>query len=179
MEINNEELNSAEAPKKGKSLVQLIKFALVGASNTIVDMIVNTGLSYLLNLFFKGGWIVYLAKAVGYGCGLLNSYFLNSRWTFREEHRKETREKVSFVAVNIAVLLISFGLIFIFKNLLGMNTWWDGLMAGSEKAPGFIKKIVTGDLFCSLAATCICIPVNFILNKLFVFKGKKEEGEEA
>lgn len=170
MEDVKETLAEKPAPKKGKSLIQLIKFALVGASNTIVDMVVNTGLSYVLNLFFKGGWIVYAAKAVGYLCGLLNSYFLNSRWTFREEQRRDTREKVSFVAVNVLVLLISFGLIYVFKNLLGLKDWWMAL-----STPEWLKKIITGDLFCSLLATCICIPVNFILNKLFVFKGKKEE----
>ncbi|MBQ4167918.1 MAG: GtrA family protein [Clostridia bacterium] len=160
------------AQKKGKSLIQLIKFAIVGASNTIVDMIVNTGLSYVLNLFFSGSWIVYLCKAVGYGCGILNSYILNSRWTFREEHRKDKREVMGFIAVNIAVLLISFGLIFLFKNVMHLNEWWMGL-----GLPAWLTKVITGELFCSLLATCICIPVNFILNKLFVFKGTEQKGE--
>ena len=172
-----ENINKTHAPKKGKSLVQLIKFALVGASNTVVDMIVNTALSFVLNLFFSGGWIVYLSKAVGYGCGLLNSYFWNSRWTFREERRRDAREKISFVAVNIAVLLISFGLIWLFKNVFNFDDSWDAMMASASKVPAFIKKIVTGELFCSLLATCICIPVNFILNKLFVFKGKADTEE--
>ena len=160
--------------QKGKSLLQLIKFAIVGASNTVVDMIVNTLLSFLLNLVTSGGWIVYVSKAVGYCCGILNSYILNSRWTFREERRQDTREKVSFVAVNIAVLLISFGLIWFFKNVLHLNEKWLAL-----DLPGFVRKIVSGNLFCSLIATCICIPVNFILNKLFVFKAKEPAGEEA
>lgn len=167
-------LRDQSAPKKGKSFIQLVKFALVGASNTIVDMVVNTGLSFLLNLFFKGSWIVYAAKAVGYCCGILNSYVLNSRWTFREEHRRTVREKVSFVAVNLLVLLISFGLIYLFKNVLHLNEWWEGL-----GLPELIHKIVTGDLFCSLLATCICIPVNFVLNKLFVFKAKQQEVSES
>ena len=158
--------------KKGKSFWQLIKFALVGASNTLVDMLVNTGLSYVLNLLFSGSWIVYTAKAVGYACGILNSYILNSRWTFREERRQDAREKISFIAVNIAVLLISFGLIWLFKGRLGLNTWWEGL-----ELPSLVKRVISGELFCSLLATCICLPVNFILNKLFVFKGKKEEPE--
>ena len=163
----------ADKPVRGKSLIQLIKFAIVGASNTVVDMIVNTVLSFVLNLFTSGGWIVYFAKAVGYCCGILNSYVLNSRWTFREERRQDRREKLSFVAVNIAVLLISFALIWAFKNLLHHNDWWSGL-----SLPGWLAKIVSGDLFCSLLATCICIPVNFILNKLFVFKAEKQaEGE--
>ena len=166
-----EKIEKAAAPKKGKSLIQLIKFALVGASNTLVDMIVNTVLSFVLNLFFKGNWIVYLAKAVGYCCGILNSYVLNSRWTFREEHRKSKREVISFIGVNLLVLLISFGLIYLFKNALHLNDWWM-----SRGLPEWLTKIVTGDLFCSLLATCICIPVNFVLNKLFVFKAKEEEG---
>ena len=164
--------NMQPEAKKGKSLLQFIKFALVGASNTLVDMIVNTGLSFVLNLIFSGSWIVYAAKAVGYGCGLLNSYFFNSRWTFREEHTRTGREKASFVAVNILVLLISFCLIFLFKKVFGLNAVWE-----SWDMPAIIKKVVSGDLFCSLLSTCVCVPVNFILNKLFVFKGKKEKAE--
>lgn len=161
--------------KEGKSFIQLIKFALVGASNTLVDMIVNTGLSYVLGLIFTGGWIVYVSKTVGYCCGIINSYVLNSGWTFREERRRDRREVISFIAVNIIVLLISFGLIYLFKNVMHLNDWWM-----SRGLPDWLVKIVGGDLFCSLLATCICIPVNFILNKLFVFKGKKgEEAEEA
>lgn len=164
------EKNTTTAPKKGKSLLQLIKFALVGASNTLVDMIVNTGLSFLLRLFFAGDWIYYLAKTVGYACGILNSYFFNSRWTFREERRRDRREKISFVAVNLIVLGISYGLIALFKDVFHWGEWWMGL-----GLPEGLTKVVGGELFCSLLATCICIPVNFILNKLFVFKGKKEE----
>lgn len=175
MENNDiKETAPVKEAKKGKSLIQLIKFALVGASNTIVDMIVNTGLSYVLNLFFSGNWIVYTAKTVGYCCGILNSYILNSRWTFREERRQDRREILSFITVNIAVLLISFGLIYLFKNCFKLNEFWMGL-----GLPAWLTKIITGELFCSLLATCICIPVNFILNKLFVFKGKERKGEEA
>lgn len=166
---------TAEAkPQKGKSLIQLIKFAIVGASNTVVDMIVNTVVTFLLGLVTSGGWIVYFAKAVGYCCGILNSYILNSRWTFREERRQDKREKISFVAVNLVVLLISFALIFLFKNALHLNARWMGL-----GLPEWLTKIVGGDLFCSLLATCICIPVNFILNKLFVFKGEKPAEEDG
>lgn len=172
MDAEKKNVKKPSSEKKGKSLIQLIKFAVVGASNTVVDMIVNTGLSYVLNLFFSGNWIVYTAKAVGYGCGILNSYILNSRWTFREERRQDRREKTSFVVVNILVLLISFGLIFLFKDVFEIDEWWAGL-----NLPEWLTNIITGELFCSLLATCICIPVNFVLNKLFVFKGDSEKGK--
>lgn len=164
--------NTLPEAKKGKGILQFIKFALVGASNTLVDMIVNTGLSFVLNLIFSGSWIVFAAKAFGYVCGLLNSYFFNSRWTFREEHTRSDEEKGSFLAVNILVLLISFGLIFLFKKVFGLNTIWE-----SWNLPAIIKKIVPGDLFCSLLSTCVCLPINFILNKLLVFTGRKKKTE--
>ena len=171
MENNNTETEIRKEPKKGKSLIQLIKFALVGASNTIVDMIVNTVVTFLLNLLFSGGWIVYTAKAIGYACGILNSYVLNSRWTFKEERRQDAREIVSFIAVNLIVLGISLGLIWVFTNVFHLDEWWLGL-----GLPEWLTKIIGGRLFCSLLATVICIFVNFILNKLFVFKrGKNEE----
>lgn len=163
------DITAAEQPKKGKSLLQLIKFALVGASNTLVDMIVQTLVKLFLNLFTNASWVVYAAKAIGYCCGIANSYFINSRWTFKEERRQDKREILSFIGVNLAVLLISFGLIFLFKSALHLNDWWMGL-----GLPGWLTKIVDGELFCSLLATCICIPVNFVLNKLFVFKRKEE-----
>ena len=170
---DNKGAETGAQPKKGKSLLQLIKFALVGASNTIVDMIVQTLVKLFLNLFTQASWVVYAAKAVGYCCGIANSYILNSRWTFKEERRQDKREILSFIGVNLAVLLISFALIYVFKTQLHLNDWWMGL-----GLPGWLTKVVDGELFCSLAATCICIPVNFVLNKLFVFKAKRPGEQE-
>ncbi len=176
MESNEVIENSPEIEKKkGKSFFQLIKFALVGASNTVVDMIVSTGLSFVLNLIRpEGVWIVFVSKAVGYFCGILNSYFWNSRWTFREERRRDLREKLSFLAVNLVVLAVSFGLITLFSDVFKLSGWWDSL-----GLPALIHKIVGGRQFCSLLSTCICIPLNFILNKLLVFRGKKDTEKES
>lgn len=153
-----------------KSLIQFIKFGLVGISNTVVDMIVNIGLTKLLGLFTSGSWITYFAKTIGYACGVLNSYILNSRWTFKEERKQDKREIISFIAVNIAVLLISLGLIWLFTDVLNLDEWWLDL-----SLPAWLKKFIGGRLFCSLLATVICIFVNFILNKLFVFKSEDEK----
>ena len=174
MESINENVPEKNGSEAKKSFIQLIKFALVGLSNTIVDMIVNIGVTKLLELFFTGGWITYVAKIIGYCCGILNSYILNSRWTFKEERRQDAREIVSFVAVNLIVLGISLGLIWVFTNVFHIDEWWLGL-----GLPEWLTKLIGGRLFCSLLATVICIFVNFILNKLFVFKGGKKEENAA
>ena len=51
-----------------KSIVQLLKFVLIGASNTILDLLVT----FALNAIFG---IYYLAKIIGYACGIANSDF--------------------------------------------------------------------------------------------------------
>lgn len=155
-----------------KSLIQFIKFGLVGASNSAVDYIVAFIVTKLLRLFTSGGWVKYAAKIIGYACGVLNSYILNSRWTFKEERKQDKREIISFIAVNITVLLISLGLIYIFNNVLNIDDWWN-----SSSFPQWIKKLIDGELFCTLVATVICIPLNFILNKLFVFKSEDEKAK--
>lgn len=161
--------NAATEASAKRTFGQFIKFGIVGVSNTLVDMIVQVILTHVIMLFTSGNWITYFAKTVGYGCGILNSYILNSRWTFKEERRQNAREIFSFIAVNVPVLLISLGLTALFADVLHIDQWWESL-----DLPGIVRE-QKGRLFCSLLATVICIFVNFVLNKLFVFKGKKQQ----
>lgn len=157
-----------------KSLMQFIRFALVGASNTAVDMLVQLVLGFIILKFVEESWgVTYAVKGVGYACGILNSYILNTRWTFKKEHTKSKKEKLGFVAVNLVVLAVSLLLTrLLFSSVLGLDEWWAKLAL-----PEWVYKLVSGQRFCSLLATVICIPVNFILNKLFVFKGEGEKTE--
>ncbi len=152
--------SASEGSKRG--FIQFVKFALVGASNTIIDMLV----SLVLNAVFH--WY-YFAKVIGYCCGVLNSYLLNSRWTFKEERRKDAREIISFIAVNIVVLLISLGLMSLMKDAWNLVGWWDSLAL-----PGWFLKLINGERFCMMVSAVICIVINFVGNKLFVFKKRDE-----
>lgn len=144
---------------KKRSFLQFIKFALVGLSNTIIDIIVSFILNAVLNWY-------YVAKVIGYCCGILNSYLLNSRWTFKTEHRNDIREKLTFVAVNLVVLLISLLLMYLASDKVwNLTGWWEAL-----PLPVFVMNLVNGERFCTLISTVICIVINFAGNKLFVFK---------
>lgn len=147
-----------------KSFVQLLKFVLIGASNTLIDLIVT----FALNAIFG---IYYLAKIIGYACGILNSYFWNSRWTFREERRRDAREIVSFIAVNLVTLGLSLLLQWIFRDKLQLGAWWMRTLGEN-----FLTKLLNGERFCLLLATGIALIVNFLGNKLLVFR-KKEQSE--
>lgn len=58
------------------ALPQLAKFFSVGVLNMLVGLLVI----YACKWFFQASDVV--ANAIGYGVGLVNSFALNSRWTF-------------------------------------------------------------------------------------------------
>ena len=77
------------AGSEGRRTVgQFLKFVLIGVANTLVDLAVTLLLNGLL------GWY-YVAKIVGYVCGIGNSYLWNTLWTFRRERRRDAREVFS------------------------------------------------------------------------------------
>ena len=141
-----------------KSVLQLVKFVLIGVSNTALDLLVT----FALNAAFG---IYYLAKIVGYACGIANSYFWNSRWTFREERKRDLREIVSFVTVNLMTLGLSLLLQWLLRDRLQLDAWWMGVMGEN-----LFTKLINGERFCLLLASGAALLINFVGNKLFVFK---------
>ena len=158
--------------EKKKNFVQLIQFVLVGVSNTLVDLIVCRLLQALFGIFAASAvWVYYFPKVVGYACGILNSYVLNSNWTFREEKRHDRREVITFLAVNLFTLGLSLLLMFLLKDVFATDLWWQGLV-GTE---GLLGKVITGSFFCTVLSTGITLLVNFLGNKLLVFTGKRNK----
>lgn len=149
--------------KRKKNLIQLIKFGLIGTLNTFIDLVVTM----LLNGLFG---IYYVVKIIGYSCGIANSYICNSRWTFKEEHKRDKREVLSFIIVNVITIGLSLLLLWITKDLLHLGDWW------IERADsGWISKIIDRDRFCVLLTFPIPLLLNFAGNKLFVFREKRTE----
>lgn len=59
---------------------QLLKFLLVGASNTVVSFLV---FALVVNSLPANALMAGLSQAVSYSCGILWSYMLNNGWVFR------------------------------------------------------------------------------------------------
>ena len=149
-----------------KSVVQLLKFALIGVSNTLIDLLITLALNAIFGIY-------YLAKIIGYVCGVANSYFWNSSWTFREERRRDTKEIVSFLIVNLVTLGLSLLLQWLFRDRLHLDTWWMNAIGDNV-----FTHILNGERFCLLLASGVALIVNFIGSKLFVFTGKKAVGPD-
>ncbi len=128
------------------NLIQFIKFNLVGILNTLVDI----GVFALLTAL---GLNRYVAQVISYSCGVLNSYLFNTLWTFRSEKHRTAKEFFLFVCVNLVSLGVSLGMIYVAENYLNIE----------------------GTLMQKLIATPVAMAVNFIGNKLFVFKKTEDK----
>jgi putative flippase GtrA len=131
-----------------ENILQLFKFGAVGCINTLIDWAVY----FIILKIFPAESVVFYAVAKGfsYSCGILNSFYFNRFWTFKDSMQEnEGGRFVKFMMVNMVGLGFNSISIYIFLNL------------------GF--KHTTALFF----ATMITFFFNFILNKLWVFrKGK-------
>ena len=149
-----------------KTLWQMAKFAIVGVLNTLVDFAVFQTLNLTL------GW-VYAAQILGYTFGVINSYLWNSNWTFREQRTRSAKEMILFLLVNVASLGVSLGMIWLLREVFGVTNEWVAQWMPKALA-GFIK----GDTVAKLIATVFAIAVNYLGNRLFVFKKTPEATQQ-
>ena len=94
-------------------LRQIIKFVVVGISNTLVDLAVLNLLIFLTGIASGAGFSFF--KAVSFLFAVTNSYFWNRRWTFRSDKQVFTQ----FFVVSTIGLLLNVGTASFFVNILG------------------------------------------------------------
>ncbi len=157
-----------------KSIGQLLRFGLVGVSNTLVDLIITRLLQGGFGLLTSAVLLTYyIPKVIGYACGVANSYLLNSSWTFRAEKRRDAREIGSFLLVNLVTLGLSLGLMWLFRDVCGLANWWNGLVGTTG-----VGRIITGEFFCTILSSGLALIANFVGNKLFVFGARRDEPKQ-
>ncbi len=121
-------------------LINIIKFSIVGVSNTLLNFVIfillnNIGINYIL------------ASIIAYSISIINSYFWNSRLVFKYDNKNKKSILIKFIILNLIGLSINAVLMATLVRVLA------------------IKKIVAMFIV-SLLVMCI----NYILNKIWVFK---------
>lgn len=134
-------------------LCQLIKYCLVGASNTVVYYVLYAAIVFLLRDFsWEQDYI--LANVVSFTISILWAFYWNNRYVFKEE---DTGKRNKWKALGKCFL--SYGFTgYILDNILSY-IWIQRLGLTRYLAPLF-----------NLPFT---VPVNYLLNKLWAFKGRK------
>lgn len=125
---------------------QVLRFGTVGLLNTGVDFLMFT---LCLKVFV---FPLLLSQAIGYGCGVINSFFVNRAFTFRAREVRSFGAFSVFVLVNLVSLGVSLLVISWLENAFTINV--------------YLAKI---------AATAAALAINFVGSRWLVF-GKAKEG---
>lgn len=131
---------NAPRPDRRELGPQLVKFLLVGVLNTAIQYLVFLTLYEVVRVNYL------VASTVGYCLGMLNSYFLNRRWTFASATAQIFPEAMRFVTVNLLALGTNTGLLFL-------------LVSTHDMRPRIAQ----------LWALAGSVSVNFVLNRCWTF----------
>lgn len=129
---------------KRDSVIQFLKFSIVGLSNTIVSYLVYAAL-----LFIGVNYIV--ANIVSYFVGVINSFYWNNKYVFDNE-----RSDLSSLISSFSKLLASSAFTGLIINNILLYFWVSVLGISSILGP-LLNLFVT-------------YPLNYILSKYWAFK---------
>lgn len=94
-----------------KTLWQFLRYCVVGAANTLIDIAMLNVL--LWSLPTKNVQILVVYNSVAYCVGALSSFFLNKYWTFGRKQRATSREVARFAISLLLEILLSNGLLWL------------------------------------------------------------------
>jgi putative flippase GtrA len=126
--------------RRRRGVRQFVKFAIVGASGTVINFIV----AHALEKTTAFGWNADFS--IGFMAGGVSNYFLNRVWTFGSR-RNPWIEGAQFLAVSVV-------------SLIGGN-----LVIAVARHAGFYHFTMTW-----LAATLAGVFINFFVNKYWTFR---------
>jgi putative flippase GtrA len=98
----------SNAPKTSLAK-QLVRFGVVGAINTIIDLAI---LNLLIGFTGTGrtGAMYAVFKTIAFACAVLNSYLLNRAWTFQRVGKKtQIIEGSQFLFISLLGALVNVG----------------------------------------------------------------------
>ena len=151
------QLHISLSDKTEESVVQFIKFGLVGITNTLLSYAI-----YLLVLFFMKplelSWDIYVGSVLSFVLSVLWSFFLNNRLVFRTEKGSRSIWK------SLLKTYVSYG----FTGIVLANVllyFWVSILGVSKTVAPAINLLIT-------------VPLNFILNKFWAFRAEKKNERE-
>lgn len=147
---------------KKKDVLQFVKFSSVGIFNTVLDY----GLFFIF--FSLCRLDKNIAQILATGLAMLNSYILNKYWTFQKSGMVKGREVARFITVNLLALLTVLLCLNLFYDVLALYEPVNRLLVMFNAS--FTLSGESAVLFCKLMAMPFSFTVNFLGNRLWVFR---------
>lgn len=135
-----------------KKIWQFVRYCMVGVLNTLVTL----GVIYLCKSLM--GWNLYVSNALGYICGVANSFFCNKQWVFRSKGRY-LPEAMKFVTG--------------FLVCYGIQLWAVWMLTESQFGDLDFRIcgiVLSGYGIATLIGNVIYTLANFIFNRLITFR---------
>lgn len=129
-------------------LIQFIKFGIVGVINTVLSYLITNGCYYALSLHEQ------ISNIIAFLITVPISFILNGKFTFTKENETQGWLKPLlkvYVSYSITGLFLTAILLHIEEEIFGI--------------PHYIATLIN---------LIITVPVNFLLNKFWVYKNKEE-----
>lgn len=120
-------------------MIQVLRFALVGVANTALGYAVIFGCMYGL------GWGALASNVAGYAVGLVVSFTLNRRFTFRSEG-KARAELLRFICIFAVAWSANFAVLIVLLNVVHVH-----------------------EVFAQILAGIVYFVLSFVLSKYYVF----------
>lgn len=142
-----------------KTVVQFLKFGLVGASNTVIGYLIYAASLKVLRLLNLWPSIdIYISQFIMFVLSVAWSFYWNNRFVFKKE--EETERNIgkalikTYVSYAFTSLILSELLLMVWVKILGVN-----------------------DYVAPILSLIITVPLNFVIQKFWAFKDKKNEKE--
>ncbi|PIT92367.1 MAG: hypothetical protein COU08_02585 [Candidatus Harrisonbacteria bacterium CG10_big_fil_rev_8_21_14_0_10_42_17] len=97
-------------------LLQFSKFAFVGALNSAIDLFILNVLSAFFRIY--SGFFIILFNLASFSVAVLNSYYLNKRWTFQHAGVATKKEFTQFYLVNVGGVVINTAIVFVITTFI-------------------------------------------------------------
>jgi len=146
------------------NFLQVVIFGSIGVLNTLIDISLFTGLTYLFQVESTTFYIYYI-NLFAFFVSSVNSYFLNKYFTFKKKNKSTHKEYIKFLFVSIISLLINTVSLRIILEILNNNDLLDKYIIND------ISVFLVG---AKVMATIVTMIINYIGYKKFVFISKKD-----
>ena len=130
-------------------IIQFIQFGIIGVINTVLSYLITNGCYYALGLHEQ------ISNIIAFVITVPISFMLNGKFTFSKAQKERSFLKPLlkvYASYSVTGIFLAAILLHIEENILGI--------------PHYIATLIN---------LVITVPVNFLLNKFWVYKDKQEE----
>lgn len=142
-----------ELAARYEKIFQFIKYCLVGVLNTLVTL----GVIYMCKSLL--GWNLYVSNALGYICGVVNSFLCNRQWVFHS-HGNYGREALKFVCGFFVCYALQLWVVWMLTSAYG---GYDFRVLGI---------VLSGYGIATLLGNVVYTLANFVYNRMVTFTAR-------